>query len=59
MINKSSTNDKHGFYIYDIQNMLDQDLDTNYLLDDTLVGKNGVIDFSSDNERLAYMNDYE
>ncbi len=47
-----------GFFIYDIQNILDQDVDINYLLEETMVGINGGVDFSADNQRIAYMLDY-
>jgi hypothetical protein len=49
MTNKSSKRDEYGFYVYDIQQLLDNDLDNNFLLDKALVGCNGLIDFSVDN----------
>ena len=58
-MNKSSRRDKFGFYVYDIQQLIDNDLDNNFLLNETLVGNNGLLDFSEDNQRLSYMVDYD
>ena len=49
MTNKSSKRDEYGFYVYDIQQLLDQEKDNNFMLDRALVGANGLIDFSGDN----------
>lgn len=59
MTNKSNRRDDYGFYVYDIQQLLDNEKDNNFLLDKALVGKNGLIDFSEDNMRLSYMVDYD
>lgn len=59
MTNKSSKRDEFGFYVYDIQQLLDNDLDNNFLLDKALVGCNGLIDFSVDNQRLSYQVDFQ
>jgi hypothetical protein len=47
--NKSKKNKKQGFYIYDIENLIDQNSDKSYLLDEAIVGVNSLIDFSADN----------
>ncbi len=49
MTNKSSKRNEYGFYVYDIQQLLDQEKDNNFMLDRALVGVNGLIDFSEDN----------
>jgi len=49
MTNRSSKREEFGFYVYDIQQLLDNDRDNNFLLDKALVGVNGLIDFSEDN----------
>lgn len=49
MTNQSSKRDQWGFYVYDIQQLLDQDKDNNFILDKAIVGVNGLIDFSVDN----------
>lgn len=59
MTNQSSKRDQWGFYVYDIQQLLDQDKDNNFILDKAIVGVNGLIDFSVDNQRLSYMSDFD
>lgn len=58
MTNKSSKRDDYGFYVYDIQQLLDNERDNNFLLDKAIVGCNGLIDFSEDNQRLSYQVDF-
>ena len=48
-----------GFYIMDIQNYIKYKEVTNYFLDHSIVGENGVVDFSADNERLINLVNYE
>ena len=57
--NKGPKTDESGFYVYDVQNIIENDSDTKYFLESAICGMNKIVDFSNDNQRLCYMKDYE
>lgn len=57
LVNKSEKRPA-GFYLYDIMSNIENNNETYYNLDNALVGANGTMDFSRDNQRMTYMTDY-
>jgi hypothetical protein len=49
LLNKGTKTSRSGFYVYDINNLVENDNDTKYYLDTALVGINNILDYSADN----------